>query len=895
MSESNDEPRVESFRLRASYPNTYSRFIEWQRFRGPLPGGPPPGYVPPVAEYLPSDRDEWQTIEVRGSDLTVLNDADREVGNRHLERILSARRGSDRAGTELARMAAEAEHQAACFCQRIALQENEFVVPSYTANSYDAEHVSHKGANLLRLSQLGHPVPDFCILTCKTHSLEAAVRRRHVAEAIGNLENMTGRVLGSPERPLVMAMRYAMPEYIPGLMPTYLNVGITEAAYPALCNIYGPEAASKMYLNNLRNMDALLDPHSVAVAPDEFAAMGSQRERDDAIDRVLTKIRTADAKLLEDAFYQIKFFVGQARRFFEANEELLFTFTKQKGFRPSLILQQMICTVRDDQSYPGVLYSRSPRAGRAMRVESVPCTFGEEFMTGTVPTEVDEFMDPEQIRERLPAVFHYLPTLPVLERAYGCSLTVEFAAESVRRAAVFAVLQVNESEMTGRAALISTMDMAREGIIGPGRVPDLIKPYHLRQISSPSIADKEIAKLTFFSQGFAILPRGAVVARAYFTAAAALSAKRSRGQAVCFCKPRFVPSDTMVMSEVDAIVGLTPAAIHVVTACRGYGIPGFLDLESYGVTLEEPSRLVNAEGVSIEEGEWITVSSKRGAVFKGQASFVPPRFERYLQGEEVPLEADEPQIFEALKEAYLEYQQLIHGLQAEQIESLDELIKVIRTDLRDDPEHAAEIVNRFFDRYTDYYVEAVLDAQLGTHLEQFDVYRKLTTERQVELHERAVARCLSCGLTGLTAGSFMIGRFISTAHPIAFWERLDEREVAFMLNEWILFMHYLKVLDDVGERRINKAREVILEKRTGAIRLTAGDAKVFMTLKLSHRDLDRVVALLPEESAAETGELLAMLREPYGYFYDYETRWSVGELKRLCEQAGIPQPAADER
>ena len=68
------------------------------------------------------------------------------------------------------------------------------------------------------------------------------------------------------------------------------------------------------------------------------------------------------------------------------------------------------------------------------------------------------------------------------------------------------------------------------------------------------------------------------------------------------------------MGEVDAIISLTPAAIHVVTACRGYGVPAFLDLEKFGIKFNN-NNLINKDGLMINEGDWITISSKKQNIY----------------------------------------------------------------------------------------------------------------------------------------------------------------------------------------------------------------------------------------------------------------------------------------
>ena len=116
------------------------------------------------------------------------------------------------------------------------------------------------------------------------------------------------------------------------------------------------------------------------------------------------------------------------------------------------------------------------------------------------------------------------------------------------------------------------------------RVTELIRPYHIKQLTSDTIDQEDFDVLTSFCSGVAVLPRSAVSARVYFTGDAALRAK-SEGEKVCLCKKTFVPTDTVVMREMDAIISLTSAAVHVVTICQSLGIPALLSLEKNGVTL----------------------------------------------------------------------------------------------------------------------------------------------------------------------------------------------------------------------------------------------------------------------------------------------------------------------
>ena len=109
--------------------------------------------------------------------------------------------------------------------------------------------------------------------------------------------------------------------------------------------------------------------------------------------------------------------------------------------------------------------------------------------------------------------------------------------------------QLNETGLAGRAALIAVVDMHKSGAISRKRVTELIRPYHLKQLTSDTIDQGNFSTLSTFSPGVAVLPRSAVSARVYFTGDAALRAK-TQDEKVCLCKKTFVP--IMVQGSVTA-------------------------------------------------------------------------------------------------------------------------------------------------------------------------------------------------------------------------------------------------------------------------------------------------------------------------------------------------------
>jgi len=878
---------IEEFKIRANYPNlnllkmsVFNRLYN-KKLTDLI------GYLPPEIEYRISGNDVSEEIKVRYEDIFFLCCDRNEEALKHLRLIIASRRGDKQAKDNLKKISLDYLQKIDNFYRPIKFYEDDYVIPSMSEKNYNAKLISDKGVALLNLSQEGYPVPDFCILTAKFHLLNETQREPYVKLAITNLENMTRQYLSSEDSPLVFALRCAMPQYLPGLMPTYLNVGVTSESYRGLLKLYETEVADKIYVNNLKTIYSLLFP-SPRISPDQKMS----EDLKEVIDFYRKKISSKDPRLLSDPFYQILFFINQARNFYQRNQDLLFTFVKNERHYPSLILQKMVWTVRYENSYPGVLYSHHSRTGLGSQIVSVRNIFGEDIMTGMANTDDTEYFDRQQIKLKFPEVYHFDPLLNILEKKLESPVTIEFAAESTHDAHFFAVLQLNPSAVTGRAILLSAIAMHNNSIISKRRVIELIQPYHITQIFSDRIDDRSFGDLAFFCKGVSILPRTAVSAKAYFSADKALEAKK-KGYKVCFCKENFLPSDTIVMAEVDAIISLTPAAIHVVTACRGYGVPAFLNLEEYGVKLKG-NCLVNSENSIINEGDWITVSSKRAKIFLGRARYTPARFRKYLDGEKFKLEPKEARVFTNMARAFGEYQDLIRSLQYEEIVDINDLVKLIQTDLKNQPEQAREFLNSWFDSNTDRYVRDVLKSELGTHQDQHSLYKMLTLDRKINFFQLVIQVCLDRKISGFNAGSFMLGRFICLPHPVEFWRSFGLKELGFLLNEYVLFEKYLQLLHDVGERKLNRARKRILNEDYTELRLNISKAQLFTSLKLIFKDWSKLGENLPENHANATKILIELLELPFGELYDYDKSWSYNILAEICKKQQIPIPKPNE-
>ena len=880
---------VTSFRIRASYPNFFMVNLYAHEGREIFnhdsedPTNQLEGNKPGTVIYrLEGDsRETVREFPPRWYDMYCLLKLSVNERRRYLEMLLEEKE----TGTpcdELEEKRNSFWQECRHYTEHHPLTDNEYLITTLSKGDFTDDGISYKGRMLIDLTRNSYPVPDFCIITSRSFN-QPELLPGIMEQAISNLETMTNCRLGDNHNPLVFAIRCAMPQYIPGLMPTLLNIGVTRDAYHALRKMYADAMANRVYLSTLHSIAEMLgiehryDRTDVSLTP---------QEQQDRIGHLEDAINQIDARLLSDAHYQALQLVLHVRRFYLDNSDLILTFMQGKQAYPSLILQRMVWTIGNNESYPGVLYSRHSRTGTGKQIESYRNIFGEEIMTGDVTTEDLAYSDRTQIRRQFPAVYHFDPLLKKLETRYHTPVTIEFAVETrPHEVSLFSVLQLNASEMTGRAALVSAINLRNEGLIDDAHVVDLIKPYHLRQIISASIDDRSISRLQHFSHGLSVLPRTAISARLCLSIASAREWK-AKGQNVCLCQQHFVPEDTITLNEVDAILSIMPAAIHVVTACRGYGIPAFMDLQSYGVSISDGC-IVNADGARIEEGDMLTVSSRRQSIYRGQAAFRPARFTKYLQGLAVELTDEEKTFFEEMKEAYKQYQNIVGEQQASYITDLGKLARLIRIDMKDDPKKAAGIVNIWFESHPDDYVNGVLQSRMGDHNDQSRLFNLLRTSNKVDFLRRIYKTCRARSISGLTAGSFMIGRFVARPLPVAMWNSLSDAIVAFLLNEYVLYEKYIQVLQEVGEIKLARAHSRIETEGIDNMVLRNFDLSDFVPLLYSTHDWQLVAQRLEEiEHQDNTHLLISMLSRPIDEIFDMKTPWKRAQVEQKLKEAG---------
>ena len=874
---------ISNFKIRASYPNFFmlklyteqNRYIfeKENEYEGNKPG---------TVIYQIQGDDSLYEIAPKWYDIYYLltRDNDEDIKD-FLALLIEERDGDSSHLEELEILRNKLYEECVRYVNDNPLFEDDNIVTTVTPNDFSEVVISNKGKMLMELTKQCYAVPDFCIISSNAFLNDN--QDELLRKAIYNLEVMTKSKFGGYDEPLVFALRSAMPQYIPGLMPTLLNIGINRNAYRGLSHKYSESMGNRIYLNTLNNIIEMLSIDYNYVDENNLS-VEEQIKKIKMMEDLIIK-EEGDDRLLEDSFYQASRFMSYVRNFYINNQDLVLTFMRGKKAYPSMILHKMVWTIGNENSYPGVLYSRHSRTGVGRQIESYPDIFGEEIMTGHISSEDFEYFDRAEIKELFPAVYHFDPLLVNLEKRFKSPVTIEFAVETVsRKASLFAVLQLNKSELTGRAAMLSAIDLYERGFIDKEIIIDLVRPYHLRQIFSDTIDKESFSNLKFFCNGVNVLPRTAVSAKLCFSVASA-NRMKSLGYNVCLCRERFTPEDTIVLNEVDSILSMTPAAIHVVTACRGYGIPAFLDLSLYGVKIID-NKLVNSDGLEINEHDWITVSSKKHCIYIGKANFTPARFRKYIDDDNfIFTDEKEEKVFSRLKPAYEKYQQIINSTKVNYINDISSLARIISYDLNQDPEKAAVIVNTWYNLNSGLYQTQVLESKMGSHNEQSRVFNLLDTDKKIDFFKNIIVKCENEKLSGLEAGSFMLGRFLAKPLPKSFWEAFLPNEIAFMMNEYVLYEKYLTVLQEVGETKLTRTSSKIISEGLLSLEVKNFDYYTFVPLlnvKVKWDEVEKYVYELNNKQE-NTLFLINTLSKPMSDIFNMDQYWVRNKIETLLE------------
>lgn len=501
------------------------------------------------------------------------------------------------------------------------------VVAFHNAVTADPNLLGGKGAGLVRMTHLGLPVPPGFVITaeCGREYLRSGSLPEQVAEAVDRqveeLEALTNRHMGDPDRPLLVSVRSGAPVSMPGMMDTLLNCGLTAEVASGLARVTGdPSFVESCRERLLRNFATTVRGISAEDVEAALLDVEAPEESDaDAVDRAATRRCEAVEELIQRAsgspFPDAR---GQLTEAIDAvlgswNSQRARAYRRHKGIvedsGTAVVVQRMVFGNGGKSSCSGVAFTRDPSTGSSNAIGDVLFDAqGEDVVDGSRDT-----LGLTEIEARLPEASRTLANaMKVLEGEYRDMCDIEFTVEE----GLLWILQTRVGQRSARAAVRLAVALCTEGQISRREALERVDSAQLAAAYAPVMGS--VPESVVLARGAAGSP-GATVGQVAFRADRAQELAASGP--VVLVRPTTSTTDIPGVMVSNAVVtGRGGRTSHAAVVARGSDVPAVCGIGEVTVANDGRSALVAER--ELEEGQWVSVDGDRGLFILGSAPLV---------------------------------------------------------------------------------------------------------------------------------------------------------------------------------------------------------------------------------------------------------------------------------
>jgi pyruvate,orthophosphate dikinase len=504
----------------------------------------------------------------------------------------------------------------------------------HEGNADMREILGGKGANLAEMTRAGLPVPPgFTITTeaCRAFYDAGEVlsdeTMEQVRDAVRRLEETTGKRLGDPQNPLLVSVRSGAVFSMPGMMDTILNLGLNDQTAEGLAKLTGnPRFAYDCYRRFIQMFgDVVMGVdhyHFERVIQHHKDAKGVSLDTELGAEDWLTVI--GEFKALVEREVGTTFPQDPEEQLRRAIIAVFSSWNNQRAkiyrkinkipddLGTAVNVQLMVFGNMGDDSGTGVAFTRNPSSGeKEIYGEFLINAQGEDVVAGIrTPQPISE------LKEQMPTIYEqFVEISQRLERHYKDMQDIEFTVE---RGKLY-ILQTRAGKRTAQAAVKIAVNMVEEGIITREEALLRIDPEQLDQMLHRRIDPS--AELEVIAKGLPASP-GAASGRIVFDADDAEKLAKE-GEKVILVRPETTPEDIHGILAAQGILtsrgGMTS---HAAVVARGMGKPCICGCEQLKIDLR--AKTVSVDGLTLIEGDLISIDGSTGQVIKGQVPLIDP-------------------------------------------------------------------------------------------------------------------------------------------------------------------------------------------------------------------------------------------------------------------------------
>jgi pyruvate, orthophosphate dikinase len=496
-----------------------------------------------------------------------------------------------------------------------------------------------KGAGLCEMTQLKLPVPPgFTITTevCKAYyqngkNLPKALWPE-VKKNIAKLERKTGKKWNSKDNPLLVSVRSGAAISMPGMMDTILNLGLNDVAVEALAK---KTSNPRFALDSYRRFIQLFGKVVFGVNDKKFDEVLEEAKRkqgvhldselnEQSLRAVISQYKeicqkhtgkefpsNSDDQLLLAVKAVFNSWMGERAVVYREKNHV----TKDIADGTAVNVVAMVFGNMGNDSATGVVFTRNPADGtNKIFGDYLVNAQGEDVVAGVrTPKPVDE------MKVEMPKSYELLlKTCKRLEKHYNEPQDIEFTIEQGR----FYLLQTRSAKMNASAMIKTSVDMVKEKLITKDRALLRLQPDQLEQLLHRTIDYEKAKEHKKIVRGIAASP-GAASGIAVFDVKQAV-AMGENGAKVILVREETKPEDVPAFfASVGILTSRGGKTSHAAVVARGMGKPCIVGCSDLKINAD--SKLATVEGVTIRQGDQITIDGSQGDVYLGDVPTIEPK------------------------------------------------------------------------------------------------------------------------------------------------------------------------------------------------------------------------------------------------------------------------------
>lgn len=484
-----------------------------------------------------------------------------------------------------------------------------------------------KGAGLAEMTRLGLPVPPGFIITTEICEKFYEAGRRlpdglmdEARKSIRRLEGLTGKRFGDHENPLLVSVRSGAPVSMPGMMDTILNLGLNDETVEGLAKQSGkPEFAWDTYWRFMQMLGKII----LGIDARKFDGIAAGKDLSDL--EVLKTIVMSSKSLCEetgkkfpvDPYKQLELAIDAVFRSWMGKRAVeyrkQYNITQDMAGGTAVTIVAMVFGNMGSDSCTGVVFTRDPETGeKRLYGDYLANAQGEDVVSGkTTPNHIDMLVS------KMPVVYRQLlEVTQKLENHFKEPQDVEFTVEKRR----LYILQTRAAKMNAVAAVKTSVDLYREGLISKIAALERINPEALEQLLyrriDPHFKQKPIAI------GVGASPGAASGSTVFDTATAEALGKK--GEKVILVREDTKPDDVPAFFQsVGILTSRGGKTSHAAVVARGMGKPCVVGCSQIEIDADGKSFSTNGKKM-VTGGQKITIDGSTGRVYVGEVPTVEP-------------------------------------------------------------------------------------------------------------------------------------------------------------------------------------------------------------------------------------------------------------------------------